>query len=219
MKYDRVWDDILSLEDHIITYMLYKEGKTVEAISKIRRMSKNDVERDIIKSKRELLINSNQKEDLLLKVISMPKKERIQYISDMNIEIKNQLSEDIYKRYIKFKNPEDRMILIWLIGELKDEKLIPILKMELSSKITNYRRLSCSALGKISRKETKDWVEEMLEDSNPQVRQYAAKALTYIGDEKTVEKLEQLYKFDEKEYVKRAAKISIEEIRKRNSSK
>ena len=219
MKYDRVWDDILSLEDHIITYMLYKEGKTVEAISKIRRMSKNDVERDIIKSKRELLINSNQKEDLLLKVISMPKKERIQYILDMNIEIKNQLSEDIYKRYIKFKNPEDRMILIWLIGELKDEKLIPILKMELSSKITNYRRLSCSALGKISRKETKDWVEEMLEDSNPQVRQYAAKALTYIGDEKTVGKLEQLYKFDEKEYVKRAAKISIEEIRKRNSSK
>lgn len=217
MKYDRAWDDILSLEDYIITYMLYKEGKTVEAISKIRRMSKNDVEKDIIKSKRELLINSNQKEDLLLKVISMPKKERIQYISDMNIEMRAQLSEDIYKRYIKFKNPEDRMILIWLIGELKDEKLIPILKMELSSKITNYRRLSCSALGKISRKETKDWVEEMLEDPNSQVRQYAAKALAYIGDEKTVGKLEQLYKFDEKEYVKRAAKISIEEIRKLNS--
>ncbi|MCG4586962.1 HEAT repeat domain-containing protein, partial [Anaerosalibacter bizertensis] len=128
-------------------------------------------------------------------------------------EEKNKLSDEIYNRYIKFKNQEDRIILIWLIGELNEERFLPFLRMELRSKNVNYRRLACSALGKMGNKGAKPWLEATLKDENPQVRQYAVKALSEIGDSHTLELLREVVLTDEKEYVKRAAKQSIKEIK------
>ncbi|WP_416197796.1 MAG: HEAT repeat domain-containing protein [Sporanaerobacter sp.] len=211
--YEDLWKNISNIEDHYISYFLYKEGKSLETIAIIRRMSKEEVEKDIIRCKIEQANKDNKKEDELIKIISLPKKERLCYLNGMTDEEKELLSKDIYKRYIKFKNPEDRMILIWLIGELKDERLIPFLKMELNSKNVNYRRLSCSALGKINKKETKSLLEEKLKDENPQVRQYAIKALSSIGDDETIELLKRISLNDEKGYVRRNALDTIDKIR------
>ena len=206
------WRNINEFKDYEITYLLYKEGKSIETIALIRNLSKSEVEKHIIKGKIEF---KPAKEDLLLKIISMNKSERLDYINNMDELDKISLGEEIYKRYISFKNPDDRMILIWLIGELKEEKLLPFLRMELRSNNTNFRRLACSALGKIKNKSTKPWLEGMLKDSNPQVRQYASKALGYIGDDITIEKLTNLKKnSNEKNYVLKVINESIENIKK-----
>ncbi|HHV25961.1 HEAT repeat domain-containing protein [Anaerosalibacter bizertensis] len=210
-----LWKDISKIEDYFITYLLYKEGKPIESIALIRRMSKQEVEKDIIKSKIFLSkdLKKEIREDKLVKIISLPKKDRILYLKDITEEEKNKLSDEIYNRYIKFKNQEDRMILIWLIGELNEERFLPFLRMELRSKNVNYRRLACSALGKMGNKGAKPWLEATLKDENPQVRQYAVKALSGIGDSHTLELLREVVLTDEKEYVKRAAKQSIKEIK------
>ncbi|WP_034429499.1 HEAT repeat domain-containing protein [Caldisalinibacter kiritimatiensis] len=213
-KEQLTWENIRNLEEHHITYLLYKEGKSIETISAIRRMDKNEVEKQIIKAKIDL--NSNIENDLLINVISMNKEERLKYINGMNDSDKEKLIKQIMRRYTKFKNTEDRMILIWLIGELKDIRLLPYLRMELKSNSVNRRRLVCSALGKLKAVEGKKWLEEALDDKNPQVRQYAVKALKDIGDENTIEKIKRLLNnYSEKEYVKRAAENTIEEIKKK----
>ena len=47
----KIWDNINKMEDYFITYLLYKEGKSIEAISIIRGKTKVEVEKEIIKSK------------------------------------------------------------------------------------------------------------------------------------------------------------------------
>lgn len=207
------WKNVKNLKDHHITYLLYREGKPIDLIGVIRRMNKNQVEKHIIKTKIELNTKKKKKADKLINIISMTKDKRIKYLQTLSEEEKESLASEIYKRYISFKNYEDRMILIWLIGELKNEKLLPFLRMELSSNNGNLKRLSCSALGKIGNKNTKEWLESVLYDKNPQVRQYSSKALSNIGDEETIKLLEVLLN-DEKEYVRRSAKSSIKNIKK-----
>lgn len=209
------WENISNLDDHFITYLLYKEGKSIDAIALIRRINKCEVERHIIKCKM-LLVDKEKRNDKLVNLISMDKSERLQYINSLNNDERNIIIDEIYKRYIKFKNTEDRMILIWLIGELKALKLVPFLRMELRSKNVNYRRLACSALGKIRYREAKNWLEDAIFDVNPQVRQYAIKALIHIGDENTIKKLENILNNDkEKRYVKVAALKAIKQIKNR----
>lgn len=207
------WNNIEDLKEHHISYLLYREGKSIDTISVIRRMKKDKVQRHIIKAKMEVNANRKKRPDKLVDIMSMPKDRRIKYLKSMDRKDKRRLATQIYKRYVSFKNYEDRMILIWLIGELKDERLLPLLRMELSSHNGNLRRLSCSALGKINNKGTKKWLEDALYDKSPQVRQYSAKALAGIGDEASIKLLKGLLK-DEKEYVRRAARSSIEEINK-----
>jgi HEAT repeat protein len=201
------------LEDHFLTYLLYKEGKSIELISKIRRMTLKQVENDIIKCKLEIN-KPTQTQDNLVNIISMKKQDRIRYIERLDNDDKENLSMEIYKRYTKFKNAEDRMILIWMIGELKNKELLPLLRMELKSNNVNYRRLACSALGKIKERETKRWLEDMIYDENSQVRQYAIKALAHVGDLESVPKLKKLLMQDnEKDYVKKNIISTLNQIK------
>lgn len=206
------WNNIDNIEDYYITYLLYKEGKNLNTIAKIRRLKLNEVEDHILKAKISLSTKKSNS-DFLVELISLSKTQRIHLLDNMKEKEKKNLIDEISKRYIHFKNPEDRMILIWLIGELKAEKLLPFLKMELLSNKVNYRRLSCSALGKIRNKETKSWLEKALADENPQVRQYAINALSKFGDEETICLLESIALNDDKEYVKRSAKNAIKKIK------
>ena len=206
------WNNIDNIEDYYITYLLYREGKTLNTIAKIRRLKLNEVEDHILKAKISLSTKKSDS-DFLVELISLSKTERIHFLDNMKGDEKNNLIDEISKRYIHFKNPEDRMILIWLIGELKAEKLLPFLKMELLSNKVNYRRLSCSALGKIRNKGTKPWLAKALIDENPQVRQYAINALSKFGDEKTISLLEPIVLNDDKEYVKKSAENAIKKIK------
>lgn len=208
------WETIDKMESFQISYLLYLEGKSIKIISKIRNLPYNEVEKHIIEAK--IKYKRQKNDDELIKIISMQKGKRLEYINTLLKEEKEKLAGEIYKRYIKFKNPEDRMILIWLIGELKNERLIPFLLMELKSKNVNYRRLSISALGKIKSKDYKEVLEKFFYDDNAQVRQYAIKSIKEIGDQSSVNKLKLILSDNnEKEYVKRAA-IEVIKILKAN---
>lgn len=210
---DLNWNNLHNLDDNQITYLLYLEGKSIDIIAKIRNLSKIEVEKQIIKGK-ITIDKTTVYEDLLVKVISMSKDERINYLMKIEGSSREILINDILKRYIKFKNHEDKMIIIWVIGELKDKRLLPILRMELKSKSANVRRLSCSALGKIKDENSRFWLEPMLKDTSPQVRQYAIKALSYIGDNNTLKVIENIFNNkNEKEYVKRAAYFALEKLK------
>lgn len=205
------WSNIKNLKEHQISYLLYKEGKSISLISSIRNIDKNIVEKHIIRCKLEIFSSKN--EDILIKLISMDKSERLNLINKMDDSLKDVIANEIYKRYTKFKDSDDRVILLWIIGELKNKKLLPFLRMELKSRNVNFRRLSCSALGKIKSKETKEWLEKAVNDSNSQVRQYAIKALGEIGDRDTIKILQSIsINENEKHYVIRAANESIKKL-------
>lgn len=209
----KIWNRIEGMEDYFISYLLYREGKSIEVISIIRNESKNKIEQDIIKSRAYIQHkNKNKKTDFLVDVISLPKNERIEKLNVLAKDDKELLVDEIYKRYTQFKTIEDRMILIWLIGELDSDKLLPFLRMELKSNRFNQKRLACSALGKLNRKSTIPWLYEMIDDENPQVRQYAIKALKDMGNEETVEILNRRRQVEDKDYVIKAIEETIESI-------
>lgn len=56
------WENIDNLEDYFITYLLYKESKTVSQISKIRNISSTEASEQLIQAK--LKIKEMQKDDL-----------------------------------------------------------------------------------------------------------------------------------------------------------
>lgn len=195
------WDKLDELDDYMITYHLYMEGKSLKALSLIRNKPYKEIEKDIIFAKIEVNKSKVKEEDHLLKIISLNKDDRLAYLNKLSPIEKEELIDEIYKRYTSFKSSEDRIILIWLIGELRANKLIMHLRMELRSKKVNHRRLACSALGKIRNPISKPWLEYMLGDRNPQVRQYAVNSLAYLGDDKSLKELEKLKKIENKNYV------------------
>ena len=206
------WVNVEEYEDCFISYLLFQEGKTIELIGKIRNKNKAVVEKDIIKSKAYLHQKRQKEDDRLLNIISMDKSRRIEKLESLSGDDKGFLIEEIYNRYTSFKDSEDRVILIWLIGELDSDKLLPFLKMELNSKIFNQKRLACSALGKLKRSETRYWLYPFIDDENPQVRQYAVRALKDIGDLETIDIFRNRFRIEKKDYVKRAILESVETI-------
>lgn len=212
------WDNVEKFDDCIITYILYKEGKTIEIISRIRNIPKEKVEKDIIDAKiklRSIKLGKNRK-SLLDKMLELTKDERLKFIKEEPPEKVEKLIEEVKKEYGFIKNHEDRAALIWLIGELGDINLISLLSKDILHNNGNVRRMVCSALGKIGSERALPILHKALNDDKPQVRQYAAKALRDIGNETSLHILNQITrKSYEKDYVKRACFQSIESINMR----
>jgi len=216
-KHKVSWDDIEELDDMYITYFLYKEGKSMEAIEKIRNYSREKVEKDIIEAKIKIhALNSNKQNkdkstlDILLE---LSKDERLEYIHTLTSVGKKELVDEIKDNYKNVKNPEDKMLLIWIIGELKEGDLISIMSKDILHRNGNVRRMVCSALGKMEDSSTKNILHRALKDEKPQVKQYAAKALKNIGDESTIHILKGLISNgNEKKYVKRTCIDTIKSI-------
>ena len=194
------WDNIDKLEDHYITYLLYKESRTVSQISKIRNLSTSQVNDQLIKAKLEIKSMLKDKVELSKDVIDSLNEERM-------LDFKRKL----YKRIITEKNAEDLMILIWATGELKDDRFLALLHPLTSHRHSDVRRITYSALRKIESPSSREYLQRGLYDSNPQTRQYCAKALAKIGNKNSLKMLKQLRnkKNFEKEYVLRAYEEAI----------
>lgn len=207
VEFEISWDNIDKIDDCIITYLLYKEGKGMELISKIRNTPVEKVEKDIIKAKiklRKIKLNNNQK-SLLDKMLELTKEERLKFINNEPLEKLEALIKEIGIKYGGIKNPDDKAALIWLIGELKDLRLLSLLTKDILHNNGNVRRMVCSALGKMGDERAVPILHKALYDRKPQVRQYAAKALKKIGNETSINILNQLLESDgQKDYVKRA---------------
>lgn len=209
------WDNVSKYDDCIITYLLYKEGKTIEAISIIRNCTKEKVEKDIIDAKIKIrnIQLAKKRKSLLDRILELSKEERLRYINQSTDEQVCILIGEIKKKYEDIKNPEDKASLIWLVGELKEASLIGLLGKDILHRNGNVRRMVCSALGKIGNEKAVSILHKALQDHKPQVRQYAAKALKNIGNENSLKLLNaKVNKSFEKDYVKRAYLEAIEKI-------
>ena len=124
------WNNIDELEDYFITYLLYKESKTVSQISKIRNISTMEVKDQLIKAKLQIKSLSKEKvessKDILDKYLELSKSERLDFIEELNLDDDRMIKfkRELYKRIRTEKNAEDLIILIWTTGELKEEKYL-----------------------------------------------------------------------------------------------
>ncbi len=209
------WDNMDNLEDHYITYLLYKESRTVSQISKIRNLSTTEVNDQLIKAKLEIKAKLKDKvelsKDIIDKFLTLNKNDRIKLMNDFNEERMLDFKRKLYKRIITEKNAEDLIVLIWATGELKDDRFLALLHPLTSHRHSDVRRITYSALRKIESPSSREYLQRGLYDSNPQTRQYCAKALAKIGNKNSLKMLKQLRnkKNFEKEYVLRAYEEAI----------
>lgn len=209
------WDNIDKLEDHYITYLLYKESRTVSQISKIRNLSTSQVNDQLIKAKLEIKSMLKDKvelsKDVIDKFLVLNKNDRLKFMDSLNEERMLDFKRKLYKRIITEKNAEDLMILIWATGELKDDRFLALLHPLTSHRHSDVRRITYSALRKIESPSSREYLQRGLYDSNPQTRQYCAKALAKIGNKNSLKMLKHLRnkKNFEKEYVLRAYEEAI----------
>ena len=209
------WDNIDKLEDHYITYLLYKESRTVSQISKIRNLSTSQVNDQLIKAKLEIKSMLKDKvelsKDVIDKFLVLNKNDRLKFMDSLNEERMLDFKRKLYKRIITEKNAEDLMILIWATGELKDDRFLALLHPLTSHRHSDVRRITYSAIRKIESPSSREYLQRGLYDSNPQTRQYCAKALAKIGNKNSLKMLKQLRnkKNFEKEYVLRAYEEAI----------
>ena len=213
------WDNINNLEDYFITYLLYREGKDVGKISKIRNMSSEQVNDDLIKAKLEIKLsvkNIVENKDIIDKLLELDKTSRLVYIESFDEKQLLNFKKKLYKRILVEKNAEDLMILVWTIGELKDEKFLKLLHSLANHRHSDVRRMAYSAMRKISSPESLPYLHKGLYDSNPQSRQYCAKALGKLGNKYTLDLLKDIINKNknEKSYVINAIIESIKEIEK-----
>ena len=214
------WDNIEQLEDYFITYLLYKESKTVSQISKIRNISTTQVNDHLIKAKLEikamLKVELESSKDILDKFLESNKEKRIAFMESLNEESMVDFKRRLYKRILVERNAEDLMILIWATGELKDDRFLKLLHHLTNHRHSDVRRITYSALRKIESPKSREVLQRGLNDTNAQTRQYCAKALSKIGNETSLKMLRQLKnkKQFEKDYVLRAYDEAIDTLEK-----
>lgn len=216
------WENVDDLEDYFITYLLYADSFTVPQISRIRNMTEESVNKDLILAKtrlREIRKSSDtQKSDVIEKYLSLSKEERLDFIKEVPKNKLESFKMKIYKSILKTDNAEDLMVLVWTVGELKDDRFLNIIYPLLDKSHSNLRRISYSALGKIGNYDSCRYIEMGLSDSNPQIRQYCAKYLGKIGTRNSLRILENVIKNKsdfEKEYVLRACDESIIKLKQK----
>ena len=214
------WDNVDNLEDYYVTYLLYKESKTVSQISKIRNLSISQVNDQLIMAKLEIKAMLRDKvelsKDTIDKFLVLNKQDRLQFMSELNSERMIDLKRRLYKRILVEKNAEDLMTLIWATGELKDDRFLKLLHPLTSHRHSDVRRITYSALRKIESPSSREYLQRGLYDTNPQTKQYCAKALSKIGNENSLRMLRQLKskKQFEKDYVLRAYEEAIDTLEK-----
>ena len=214
------WDNIDNLEDHYITYLLYKESRTVSQISRIRNLSICEVNDQLIKAKLEIKSMIKNKvelsKDVIDKFLGLNKDDRLKFMDNLNEETSLDFKRNLYKRIVIEKNAEDLMILIWTTGELKDERFLVLLHSLTTHRHSDVRRITYSALRKIESPNSREYLQRGLYDTNPQTRQYCAKALAKVGNKNSLRILKQLRNKGilEKEYVLRAYDEAINILEK-----
>lgn len=212
------WDNIDQLDDYFITYLLYKDSKTVSQISKIRNISTTEVNDHLIKAKLEIKAMLKDElelsKDILDKFLEMNKDNRMSFMNSLDEERMIDFKRKLYKRILIERNAEDLMILIWATGELKDDRFLKLLHPLTSHRHSDVRRITYSALRKIESPKSREVLQRGLYDTNAQTRQYCAKALSKIGNDISLRMLKRLKnkKQFEKDYVLRAYDDAIDTL-------
>ncbi len=205
------WNKIDDYDDEDITYFMFLEGKSIDALCKIRNLAKETVQMHVLngKIKYGILAKSYDVRRLFEIMVSTAKQDKVDTLKSLNDQDKNKLIEFIRHNYadmsIKYKETA-----VWILGEIGDKSVIDVLSKASVNNHVNVRRMSVSALGKIGDKSSEDILIRALDDSNPQVIMYSIKALLKIKSSKAREKVKKVYETTDKEYLKVSAQIYLE---------
>ena len=211
------WENAKELEDSLISYLLYQEGKSIDLISRIRNVSVEVVKEHIIQAKIKLGKKENASyAPIFTQLLASTKNERAEFLDQLSEEDTKKLKNYLRRIMHQIDQPEDKMVALWIAGHMKAAELLPEIHKEYLHKHGGVRRMVCSALRKIPQAENLPVLHKALQDNKPQVRQYAAKALAEIGGSITIGRLKNLLnKPGEMDYVKRAYKQAIQQIENR----
>ena len=189
-----------------ISYFLFLEGKTMEAICKIRNLDSAIVQKHIIdgKIKYRFLVHSNDTDELFKQIVKAGKEDKIHFLNSIEEDNKNKLTELIKTSYVEM-HPKDKEAAVWIIGELKEKSCLNILIKASVHKYINVRRMAVSAMGKMGDIRAEAALIRALGDENPQVITYAIKSLSKIKSEKAITKIKNIYDSTDKKYIIDAA--------------
>lgn len=200
------WQCIGEYSQEEISYFLFLEGKTMEAICKIRNLENSIVQKHIIdgKIKYRFLVKSNDTNELFKSIAVAGKEDKIHFLNSMDQDNKNKLTALIKTSYGEMY-PKDKEAAVWILGELKEVSCLDILIKASVNKSVNIRRMAISAMGKLGDVRAEEALLRSLSDENPQVISYAIKSLGKIKSEKAIVKIKYLYKNIDKKYIIDAA--------------
>ena len=214
------WDNVDNLEDYFITYLLYRDSLTVPQIARVRKMSQDEVNLQLIAAKTEIRKSKQESKkgsdcDVIMDYLTLTKEERLEFLENLSDNDKNTFKRQVYKGILKLNNVDDLMVLVWTVGEFRDDRFLNILYPLTQKGHSNLRRIAYSAIGKIGSSTSASVIEMGLMDDNPQIRQYCAKFLGDIGNRNSIKVLENVIKNKmdfEKEYVIRACVLSLDKL-------
>lgn len=207
------WDNVETFTEEQISYYLFLEGKSIEAISKIRNIDSSIVQKQIIegKIKYRFLAKSKNIEEFFTVIAKAGKEDRLLVISSLSLQNKNNMIRYIRKNYVDMKAKE-KEAAIWILGEMKEKSCIDILSKAAVHKFVNIRRMAVSAMGKIEDISAENVLIRALEDKNPQVVMYAVNSLAKIKSQKAYNKIQVLKDNTDKEYLIRAIERYLESV-------
>lgn len=200
------WDNIAELSSEEVSYYLYLEGKSAEAISVIRNISLETAKTHIINGKIKYGIIAKCKDipQLFNMFLTSSKADKTGIVEYLDSNLKEELAKYISGRYADML-PKEKETAVWCLGELKSKSGYNVLVRASVHKFINIRRLAMSAMGKIGDIYFEDALINSLEDINPQVVLYSIKALSRLSSKKAYVKISNIHKNGEKEYLREAA--------------
>lgn len=213
------WESEKELSDGEVTYLLYKEGKPIKLIARIRNMEKSEVERQILdcRIKYRVYEGASTTEDIISNIKSFTREERSLLIRELPESQKVKIEEYALSRLYS-SDRDTCAFYIYLLGELKSRRSVPSLKPFLKTSSGIIKRTVCSALGKIGDIRSEEGLIYALSDKRPQVREYAIKALEKIGSSACYDRLNTIAQdLEERDYVRRAADNALKSIHDRGN--
>lgn len=200
------WLSISKYSDEEISYFLFLEGKTMEAICKIRNLDNSIVQKHIIdgKIKYRFLVHSNDTDELFKSIAKAGKEDKVYFLNSLGEDNKNKLIELIRTNYVEM-HPKDKEVAVWILGELKEKSCLNILIKASVHKFINIRRMAVSAMGKMGDIRAEGALLRALLDENPQVVSYAIKSLGKIKSKKAITKIKYIHENTDKKYIIDAA--------------
>lgn len=207
-----IWTSIEHMSQEEITHELYKENKTVAQIARIRNIGEDQVKIHLLTVQRKNTIS--QKEDLIKAYLAMSKDERQEYLSLLQGEEESVFCRRLAETFAEDHHIEDRMVLIWTIGEMNLKALYSQLKFFAKHPHGNMRRMVYSSMGKTGSREFLPYVVQGFKDVKAQVRQYAVIAFGKIASLEDIYKVQEVRNnASETDYVLRAVDKAIENIK------
>ena len=81
------WDNVDNLEDYFITYLLYRDSLTVPQIARVRNMSQDEVNLQLIAAKTEIRKSKRGSKkgsdcDVIMDYLTLTKEERLEFLEN-----------------------------------------------------------------------------------------------------------------------------------------